>query len=43
MFGGGCLYKVNFEQNMKTLFRRSLTTLMCIGTLIAGTQSWAAC
>lgn len=27
---------------MKTLFRRSLTTLMCIGTLIAGTQSWAA-
>ena len=26
---------------MKTLFRRSLTTLMCIGTLIAGTQSWA--
>ena len=27
---------------MKTLFRRSLTTLLCIGTLIAGTQSWAA-
>lgn len=27
---------------MKTLFRRSLTTLMCVGTLIAGTQSWAA-
>ena len=26
---------------MKTLFRRSLTTLMCVGTLIAGTQSWA--
>lgn len=27
---------------MKTLFHRSLTTLMCVGTLIAGTQSWAA-
>ncbi|HEO1794102.1 TPA: hypothetical protein VAM27_003037 [Acinetobacter baumannii] len=27
---------------MKTLFRRSLTTLMCAGALIAGTQSWAA-
>ncbi|MCH2003687.1 MULTISPECIES: hypothetical protein [Acinetobacter] len=27
---------------MKTLFRRSLTTFMCVGTLIAGTQSWAA-
>lgn len=26
---------------MKTLFRRSLTTLMCAGTLIIGTQSWA--
>ena len=26
---------------MKTLFRRSLTTLMCVGALIAGTQSWA--
>ncbi|MGP4771971.1 hypothetical protein ACS125_15710 [Acinetobacter sp. PFS20] len=26
---------------MKALFRRSLTTLMCVGTLIAGTQSWA--
>lgn len=27
---------------MKTLFRRSLTTLMCVGALITGTQSWAA-
>jgi hypothetical protein len=27
---------------MKTLFRRSLTTFICVGTLIAGTQSWAA-
>ena len=27
---------------MKTLFSRSLTTLMCVGTLIVGTQSWAA-
>lgn len=27
---------------MKSLFRYSLTTLMCIGTLITGTQSWAA-
>ena len=27
---------------MKTLFGRSLTTLLCVGTLIAGTQSWAA-
>jgi uncharacterized protein involved in copper resistance len=26
---------------MKTLFRRSLTTLMCVGALITGTQSWA--
>ena len=26
---------------MKTVVRRSLTTLMCLGTLIAGTQSWA--
>jgi len=26
---------------MKILFRRSLTTLMCVGTLITGTQSWA--
>ncbi|NNH01898.1 hypothetical protein [Acinetobacter sp. ANC 5414] len=26
---------------MKTVLRRSLTTLMCLGTLIAGTQSWA--
>ncbi|MCE6235686.1 hypothetical protein [Acinetobacter pittii] len=26
---------------MKTLFRRSLTTLMCAGALIIGTQSWA--
>lgn len=26
---------------MKTLVRRSLTILMCAGTLIAGTQSWA--
>ena len=26
---------------MKTVWRRSLTTLMCVGTLIAGTQSWA--
>lgn len=27
---------------MKTLFRRSLTTLMCVGTLFVGTQTWAA-
>lgn len=27
---------------MKTLFRRSLTAFMCVGTLIAGSQSWAA-
>ena len=27
---------------MKTLFRRSFTAFMCVGTLIAGTQSWAA-
>ncbi|MCU4563274.1 hypothetical protein [Acinetobacter sp. WU_MDCI_Abxc222] len=27
---------------MKTLFRRSLTTLMCVGALITGTQSWAS-
>ncbi|WHR57210.1 hypothetical protein [Acinetobacter haemolyticus] len=27
---------------MKILLRRSLTTLVCIGTLIVGTQSWAA-
>ena len=26
---------------MKTVVRRSLTILMCAGTLIAGTQSWA--
>ncbi|MCG6039402.1 hypothetical protein MER72_18815 [Acinetobacter baumannii] len=26
---------------MKILFCRSLTTLMCIGALITGTQSWA--
>lgn len=26
---------------MKTLFRRSLTTLICVGALITGTQSWA--
>lgn len=26
---------------MKTLFRRSLATLMCVGALITGTQSWA--
>lgn len=26
---------------MKTVLRHSLTTLMCLGTLIAGTQSWA--
>lgn len=26
---------------MKILFRRSLTTLMCVGALITGTQSWA--
>ncbi len=37
------VHEVNFlEQKMKTLLRRSLTTLMCVGTLIAGTQSWAA-
>jgi hypothetical protein len=35
-------YKLILEQKMKTLFRRSLTTFMCVGTLIAGTQSWAA-
>ncbi|KQW99749.1 hypothetical protein ASC84_19865 [Acinetobacter sp. Root1280] len=27
---------------MKILFRRSLTTLMCVGTLFVGTQTWAA-
>ena len=27
---------------MKTLFRRSLTTFLCVGSLFAGTQSWAA-
>lgn len=27
---------------MKTVFRRGLTALLCVGTLIAGTQSWAA-
>lgn len=27
---------------MKTLFRRGLTAFMCVGTLIAGSQSWAA-
>ncbi|MDV7620136.1 hypothetical protein R4670_16000 [Acinetobacter baumannii] len=27
---------------MKSLFRRGLTTLLCVGTLVAGTQSWAA-
>ena len=26
---------------MKTVLRRSLTTLVCMGALIAGTQSWA--
>ncbi len=27
---------------MKTLFRRSLTTFLCVGSLFAGPQSWAA-
>lgn len=27
---------------MKIILRRGLTTLMCMGALIAGTQSWAA-
>ena len=35
-------YKLISEQKMKVLFRRTLTTLMCAGALIAGTQSWAA-
>ncbi|MEJ2899344.1 hypothetical protein [Acinetobacter sp. NS-4] len=26
---------------MKTVFRQSLTTLMCVGTLMVATQSWA--
>jgi len=26
---------------MKNLFRRSLTAFMCVGTLMAGAQSWA--
>lgn len=26
---------------MKVILRRGLTTLMCVGTLIVGTQSWA--
>ncbi len=27
---------------MRTLFRHGLTTFLCVGILIAGTQSWAA-
>jgi uncharacterized protein involved in copper resistance len=42
MFGVMYPYKLISEQKMKVLFRRTLTTLMCAGALIAGTQSWAA-
>ena len=34
-------YELISEKKMKAIFRRTLTTLLCAGALIGGTQSWA--